>query len=147
MKCVHLIPFVPKPVRHFDFLFTSESTGHCLWSKTVPLFCLFLTQLWHVVSTRTSADLLPGSYLVKEVHFQGCSCSYQNSIIDFTSRGTQGSQGPWQFYLRKKLKGFESQRTAGEGREERVSVRGREWERAGDTPQDPSPNLSVPSRE
>lgn len=105
-----------KAAQRFDFffiiifLFTTVSAGHCLWSKTVPLFCLFLTQLWHVVSTWSTADLLRGSQLVKEVHFQGCSCSYQNSIIDFTSRGTQGSQGPWQFYLRKKLKGFESPR-------------------------------------
>lgn len=117
----------------FDFLFTTVSTGHFLWNKTVPLFCLFLTLLWHVVSTWSTVDLLRGSYLVKEVHFQGCSCSNQNSIIDFTSRGTQGSQGPWQFYLRKKLKGFESPRMA----EEREGVRTRE--RVGYAPQDPSP--------
>lgn len=120
-------------LHQFDFLFPTVSTGHFLWRKTVPLFCLFLTQLWHVVSTWSSVDLLRGSYLVKEVHFQGCSCSNQNSIIDFTSRGTQGSQGPWQFYLRKKLKGFESPRTA----EEREGVR--TGERVGDAPQDPSP--------
>lgn len=122
-----------KAAHHFDFLFTTVSTGHLLWNKTVPLFCLFLTRLWHVVSTWSTVDLLRGSYLVKEVHFQGCSCSNQNSIIDFTSRGTQGSQGPWQFYLRKKLKGFESLRKA----EEREGVRTRE--RVGDAPQDPSP--------
>lgn len=29
--------------------------------------------LWHVVSTRSTVDLPRGSYLVKEVHFQGCS--------------------------------------------------------------------------
>lgn len=131
--------FMYKPVlvvkvnNRFGFLFTAVSTGHCLWSKTVPLFCLFLTQLWHVVSTWSTVDLLRSSYLVKEVHFQGCSCSNQNSIIDFTSRGTQGSQGPWQFYLRKKLKGLESPRTV----EEREGVRTRE--RVGYAPQDPSP--------
>lgn len=96
------------------------SAGHLLSSKTVPLFCLFLTQLWHVVSTWSTADLLQDSLLVKEVHFQGSSCSYQNSIIDFTSRGTQSSQGPWQFYLRKKLKGFKSLRMGEEGRKGKV---------------------------
>lgn len=40
------------------YLFTTVSPGHCLWSKTVPLFCLFLTQLWHVVSTWSTVDLL-----------------------------------------------------------------------------------------
>ncbi|KAI9542478.1 hypothetical protein NQZ68_019160 [Dissostichus eleginoides] len=57
----------------------------------------------------------------------------ERSGLEGKSRGTQGSQGPWQFYLRKKLKGFESPRTA----EEREGVR--TGERVGDAPQDPSP--------
>lgn len=101
-------------------------------SKTALLFVFFQTQLWHVVSTWRTVDLLRGSSLLKQVHFQGFSCSNQNSIIDFTSRGTQGSQGPWQFYLRKKLKGFESQRTDTEG----GCARTRE---GGIGPQDPGP--------
>lgn len=82
-----------------------------LWNKTVPLFCLF---------SNTVCGMLcpPGAPLtfheaatwLKKSIFKAAPSSNQNSIIDFTSRGTQGSQGPWQFYLRKKLKGFESPR-------------------------------------
>lgn len=70
---------------------------------------------------------------LKKSIFKAALAQMKNSIIDFTSRGTQGSQGPWQFYLRKKLKGFESPRMA----EEREGVRTRE--RVGYASHDPRP--------
>ena len=133
-----------KPSHTFTFYLslspTVKSTGHPFWSKTVSLFCLFLALLQLMLCpSGVVVDLLQGNRVVKEVNFQGPCSSNQNSIIDFTSRGTRGSQGPWQFYLWKKLKGSDSRRTVERGGCEDVDG----WDPYHGTL---SPNLPPPGR-